>query len=182
MKIVINYDFFNAIRDVNEDFSIYKIIRNNKTKWIKCDIPVMSTLYYIGWRDNFFKYFPIGICTYYILEFGMELVQYKVLGDIYKSEAENKLKQIVPMFQKLNIDTSYELIKKATCYSTIYNLQLNKNKIPRVIESKYILLPFYNSMQDIKDISIHQEHIIGSKTYMLSCGSKQKEYKLVYNV
>ena len=30
MNIIINYDFFNAIRNVNEVFTGFKVIRNNK--------------------------------------------------------------------------------------------------------------------------------------------------------
>ena len=32
MNIVINYDFFNAVKDGNEGFTPFKVIRNCKSK------------------------------------------------------------------------------------------------------------------------------------------------------
>ena len=182
MKLIINYDFFNAVRDVNEGFTPFKIIRNKKNKWIKCNIPILTFLYYLGLGNNFLKHLPSGLCLYYTLEFGMEFVQYKLVGDIYKNEAIDKLRQLSYNFQNLNINTSYDLIKKSTCYSVVHNLQLNKNKIPQIVESKYILVPYYNMHNNIKDASILQEHVIGSSTYILSCATPKKEHKLVYNI
>ena len=34
MKLVINYDFFNAIKDVNEPYGVLKVIRNNKDRYM----------------------------------------------------------------------------------------------------------------------------------------------------
>jgi len=39
------------------------------------------------------------------------------------------------------------------------------------MEKKYINVPVYDSIGDIKTVSIEQEHIIGSKQYVLSLGS-----------
>ena len=49
------------------------------------------------------------------------------------------------------------------------------------MEEKYILVPTNDFNNNIKNVSIKQEHIIGSTDYVLSIGSPKKELKLAYS-
>ena len=51
MKLVINYDFFNAIKDVNEGFTPMKIVRNNKKVLVIYSFPIWFILDYSAFRN-----------------------------------------------------------------------------------------------------------------------------------
>lgn len=181
MNLVIDYDFFNAIKDVNEELTLNKIIRNNMNKWLKFNIPLLTSLEYVIAKEKFLNYMPSALAIHFFIIFQMELMQYKLLGDIYKDTADIRLKLLVSQLDNLNLETTYELLKQSTCYRRIYNLKLNKNKIPQVLESKYILVPNYDYHGDIKETSLLQEHIVGSNNYILSIGEPKKVLKLAYS-
>ena len=118
---------------------------------------------------------PSQVAIYAFFELGFELGLYKMIGDHYKEDSSNNLKRLVSILKELNVDTTYELLKKSECYHKIYNLKLNEKKIPQIIESKYILLPSYDYKGDITNTSLLQEHVVGSKTYVLSLGKPSKK-------
>ena len=181
MNIMINYDFFNAIKDVNSILTPTKIVRNNIGKWLKFNIPVITSLEYVIVKEDILKYLPSAIAIHFFIVFQMELAQYKLLGDIYKERADIRLKVLVSQFENLNLETSYELIKESKCYHKIKNFKLNDKKIPQLIESKYILVPNYDYKGDIVETSVLQEHVIGSNNYILSIGEPEKVLKLAYS-
>ncbi len=180
MRIVINYDFFNAIKDVNEDFNVFKVIRNNKNQWIKFDIPVLTAFEYAVNNNDFGKHMSMALCVYFPVVFSLELINYKLLGDVYKDRASERLKTLIPYLNDCNVNTDYDLIRKSQLNSKIYNIRLNAKKIPYILESKYLLVPSYDYKKDIIDTPVLQEHVVGSKLYTLSTGSKQKKLQLVY--
>ncbi len=49
------------------------------------------------------------------------------------------------------------------------------------MEKKYILVPTYDYLGEIQSTSILQEHVVGSKIYVLSLGSEAKEYRFAYS-
>ncbi len=181
MNLMINYDFFNAIKDVNENLTPNKIVRNNISKWLKFNIPLLTSLEYVIAKEDFLKYLPSAIAIHFFIIFQMELVQYKILGDVYKDTADVRLKILASQLENLNLETSYELIKESKCYHKIRNLKFNDKKIPQITESKYILVPNYNYKGDVVETSVLQEHVIGSNNYILSIGEPEKVLKLVYS-
>ena len=181
MNLVINYDFFNAIKDVNEGFTPMKVVRNNIGSWFKFNLPMITTLEYAIARENFFRYMPQAIAVHLFLIFNTELILYKTLGDLYKDKADMRLKSLVCMLDKVNIETTYELLKKSDCYHKVKNFKLNEKKIPQIVESKYVLVPNYDYKGDVIETSILQEHVIGSNQYILSIGSPKKALKLAYS-
>ena len=181
MNLVINYDFFNAIKDVNEPLSPFKVIRNNKRFNTMVALPcfiIMNTLQYKGDLEKIFLTLPINFGVITLLETFHNLLLHK---DEYKEVAIIRLKKMVKEFNDLNIDTNYDLLLKSELYQKKYHLWLNDDKLPVILESKYILMPTYNFNGNIKDTSVLQQHVIGSKKYVLSLGTYQKEHKLVYN-
>lgn len=102
--------------------------------------------------------------------------------DPYKEEAETKLAGLSSALKQLDIDTNKDLLKECKSDGRVYNLKLNKNKIPHIVESKYILVPSYDNtgiVQEVKETGLVQEHVLGTKTYVLSKGRNQKQKKLV---
>ena len=86
MNITINFDFFNAIRDVNENFLGFKIIRNNKRKWVKHNLPIYAIFDYLLLKGK-----PNIILLVLLfqmnLTFGIELFECFLQGeDIYKKK------------------------------------------------------------------------------------------------
>ena len=179
MNIVINYDFFNAIKDVNEGFTISKIARNCKNSWVKYNIPILAIAEYITFHEDFIKHMPEALVIQLGLIFGSNIAGYLTTGDIYKDKADYRLKTLLLQLRNLNIDTSMDLMKESICENRIYNLKFNKKNILQLIEYKYILVPTYNYQGDIVDTSIMQEHVVGSSKYILSQGSLKKVMKPV---
>jgi hypothetical protein len=77
------------------------------------------------------------------------------------------------------MSTSADLLKKSELIKTEYKL-IHEKSMPIIHQNRYILVPTYNGLGDIKDTSILQEHEIGSKQYTLSIGSPSKKLKLAY--
>ena len=179
MKLVINYDFIDKIKDVNENYGIMKIVRNRKRYLvfnltpfcIAIDLPIC-----LFGKESALIVFISQVISYFMIEY----FAYKQLGDFYKDMAINKLKKLVTLLKDINVDTSYDLLLDSEVYDKKYKIHLNEDKIPEVIESKYILVPTYNYYGEIKETSVLQEHVVGSNNYILSIGSPEKKLKLVY--
>lgn len=178
MNLIINYDFFNAVKDENEGFTPFKVIRNCKSKWVKINLPLLTLAELFTFHENFLKYMPAAIMIQMGLVFGCNLAGYLTLGDVYKEESSKRLRMLVSQLKSIDVDTSFDLLKESSCENRIYNLKINK-KIPQLIEYKYILVPTYNYQGDIVDTSIMQEHVVGSSSYILSRGSLKKELKQI---
>lgn len=121
---------------------------------------------------NFVALGAINTALFSILNF--------VAKDFFKYNSSLILKSLVYTLKNHYIDTDYELLLKAYEHQTNYSFVLDENKIPRLKQEKHIMVPVYKSGEE-KEISLLQEHIIGTKDYDLSYGSPQKKLKLAYN-
>ena len=178
MKLVVNYDLINSVKNVNEPLNPFKVIRNNRKVWAKFNLPIYTMIDFCFVRD-----------LKIVLE--MLLVQFSALTitelialslvrvDKYKDKSEYDLKKLVSRLNDINVDTNYDLIKESILDSKKYDIKLNSNNIPQLIESKYILVPAYSYNAEVKDKCILQEHIVGSSDYYLSVESPTKEKKLI---
>lgn len=180
MNLVINYDFINAVLNVNENFTVKKLVRNNKDHWIMFNIPIVSVIEYFIAGNQFFNYMPLATAVHFFIIFQFELIEYGIFGDKYKDTSKERLMLLTSLLKDLDINTSYELLKDSKCYHKVRNIKIH-NKCPQIIDSKYILVPNYDYKGDIVETSILQEHVLGTKTYTLSIGEPQKELKLVYS-
>lgn len=171
MKLVINYDFFNAILDVNQDFIPMKIIRNNKKSLAIYDTLVFAFDYFI------IRNIPASAMLTMIQNISfygvMYCVNYHDGIDVYKEKGIKRLKELVIKLNEQYINTDYNLLLKSELISKDYKISLN-GKIPSIFETKYLLVPTYDFNNNIKNTSIMQEHEVGSNEYILSLGSKQK--------
>lgn len=177
MKLVINYDLINSVKNINEPLTPFKIIRNEKRVWAKFNLPFYSMIDFCFTRDlkliveMLIAQFSVATLTELFLQSFIKV-------DKYKDKSEYDLKKLLSKLQDINVDTEYDLLKESKLDSKNYNIKLN-NKMPQLIESKYILVPSYSYNGEIKDKNILQEHIVGSNNYYLSVGSPNKKKSLV---
>ena len=177
-NIIINYDFFNEIRNINEDFSEFKIFRNNQKRWIKENYPA-----YLGADCIVFYDEPRAIIPAFLLDAGVtQLIEFtKCLikrDDIYAKRSTNRLKEMIELLKDLDINTVDDLITKTKCTEKITNLKFDDNKLPYLLESKYIVVPSIDYNNKIIESHLVQEHVIGSDTYEISKGKHTKSLVL----
>ena len=175
MKLIINYDFVEALKNVKEPYGVMKLVRNNKREWIKFDIPFtllleMPIMFRIGVIRTL-TYMGIGFSIAKLIYGSLE---YKNIGDIYAKKSINDLKHLAYLLREQYLNTDYELLLQSEYYDKKYKLKINEEKTVEILESKYILVPTYDFNNNIKNVSIEQEHRIGSKIYVLSLGSPEK--------
>ena len=82
----------------------------------------------------------------------------------------------------MNINTSVEDIMNSEIYQK--NYKLAKDGRVGVIRERFINLPITNALGEEDTTSVKEEHLIGSKKYVLTLDKpvEQKEYKLAYNM
>ena len=179
MKLVINYDFFNAILDVNEGYTPMKIVRNDKKVLAIFEASFFALNYGVTKRlpDSLFLLL-LQTSSF----FGGCYAYYKMNDyDLFKERSTRRLKELAIYLNKNDINTNYNLLLQSELLEKNYKFHLNKSVIPEIIENKYVLVPTYDFNNNIKNICIDQEHIIGTDKYVLSVGSPKKQLKLVYN-
>ena len=181
MKLRINYDFFNAILDVNEGFTPMKIIRNNKKQIATISFPLWFILDYSFYR-NLNDVIKVLLFQFIGLYMGSEYILRGIIGkDIYKEKSMDRLKNLVSLLKDININTDYNLLIESELNKRKYKVNLNEAKIPEILEHKYVLVPTYDFNGMVKNISIDQEHIVGTNEYILSVGNPEKKLKLAYS-
>lgn len=178
MKLVINYDFMEAVCNAREPFNTFKVVRNNKKKWMVVDLPLFVAFTFIA-PDRIVGN-AILISSYIVLDVASHMMAHSIVKeDAYYEEASYQLRNLVSQFGNLNISTDYELLLQSELYKKDRKLELKKN--PHILESKYIMVPTYNFNGDVKDTSILQEHVVGSREYVLSLGTPKKALQPAYS-
>ncbi|MFA5602876.1 MAG: hypothetical protein WDA21_04045 [Bacilli bacterium] len=168
MKLIINYDLMEKIKKVKQPYAL-KAAKEN-LEIILCYggiYPIIGKIIKIKVPEAaiFTSSFIVGLIL-------SDIRFYYLHGDYYKDEALKYLTILSHQLKEINIDTTRELLLDSEEYCTKY-----KRKSLHILQEKYIMVPTYN---DEKDISVLQEHIIGSKEYILSIGSPTKVYKPAY--
>ena len=178
MKIIINYDLIDKIKDINEAYGIFKIIRNNRQELAIYIIPTCLPIDIIIAHES--SKTALVLVMFQILTYlAIELTEYIDLGDYYKKLAIKDLKRLVSLLKSNDIDTDFDLLKESMVYAKKYKLKINRDNLIEILESKYILIPTYDFNGHIKKTSFLQEHVIGSHEYVLSLGKFEKKHDLI---
>ncbi len=179
MKLVINYDFFDKIKDVREPLNPLKVIRNNKGP-MAIHFPVCMSINLM--RHSLPEAIAIygfdvllGLSVWWLIDTWRNNSK-----DPYAKDAAKKLKVLASELRNQKVLTDYDLLLKSELYKTEHKITLNEKRLPFITETKYIIVPTCNSLGEVKTTSIKQEHVVGSKEYVLSHGSYTKQLKLVY--
>ena len=187
MKLLINYDFFNAIKNVNEKTHPLKIIRNEKTKYTLALPLYLSAILIVGQNQKLSVQDIIipmlrGYGTLLSLDFIFETIAQKFSPsqmDLYALKSSEKLKELVILLKEINVRTNYDKLLTSELYYKTCNIEYNDGKLPDVVSKKYIYVPSYGFDGNEKMTSILQEHVIGTKEYVLSQDEPDKEYRRV---
>lgn len=175
MKIKVNYDLIRKIEEAKTGFSLQKNIKKILT------YTCMSTMIFIP--SNIMQSKPEYIIKdfFWFLSFHSF---YRLFGlafkNINKTIAIEDLKKLAIDLKRLNINTDYQSLLKSYSYKTEYKIKFNESLVPKLKQNKYIMIPDYSCGQE-KEISMVQEHIVGTNKYTLSYGSPKKVLKLSYN-
>ena len=180
MKLLINYDFFNAIRNVNEPLTPMKIVRN------EIKYALITPLWIADGCIGDPKYALSNLLLWYGIYMAIDLSYQSIYKkkisdglDSYAYEASTKLKKLSAMLDDINVKTNYEMLLKSELYERKLKVESSDEKLLSLKEEKYIYVPSYGFDGQEKETSILQEHDIGSRTYMLSVGEPAKQYRRV---
>lgn len=179
MKIVINYDLIKEIQNAKEPYTLVKDIKNRPYFFVgTCTLCTSIELILFN------EPLPVAILNSVNIHAGIlfgSYIVYRLDGDIYAKKAYQRLNYLVSLLHDLNIDTTCDLLLESVQYQKNYKINLNENKLPYMLEKKYILVPTYDSLGEIQSSFILQEHVVGSKIYVLSVSSPTKEYRFAYS-
>lgn len=180
MKLIINYDLLNRIKDTQKEFKLQRIFERSLIDVSKDCLKYHPFLliFHLSVKVPFSVMFSGGLITSILYFFVWEpynYLQIKYLQNVY----EQQLQHLSIELDKIYVKTSKDLLKESKLYHTDYELKLTDKKIPYILQKKYINIPTYDN-GDIKDTSVLQEHKLGSKEYYLSRGSVSKGYVRQY--
>lgn len=177
MKIRINYDLMDKIRESKTGISLIKM-RKDVFKYTALFCPLDIAFF----SNNLSVLFKV-----LFLRFGMNVVFFSLIEKYLfygynQNKALNDLKYLAQILNSNYINTDYELLQNAYVYDMFYKVILDANKIPRLKQEKYIMVPVVDR-DGKKEVSLIQERLTGSKEYELSYGnpSKRKVLKPIYN-
>lgn len=171
MKIHINYDLLEKIKEAKVGFSLQEL-----TKTVIIQTIICTPFVYISNMEQFLSSLLKGIPILITLDLWTK----KMFSQGHKEDAKKELNQLSAMLKDINVNTNLDLLSKSYVYKKEYKLKLSKNYIPHITQNKYIMVPTYDKGEE-KEVSLVQEHVIGSNEYALSHGTPKKVLKLAYN-
>ena len=187
MKLLINYDFFEAIRNVNEKTTPLKVFRNEKKKYAIL-LPIYTSVALIA--KQYCDFDTKDIIPAIIRAYGC-LMSLDNIGeimaktfshsktDLYAQKASARLKMLALMLDDINVNTNYDMLLASELYHKKVYLDSSEGNRPILVSQKYIYVPSYGFDGSEKETSILQEHIIGTKEYILSQDEPDRQYKRV---
>lgn len=174
MKIKVNYDLIEKIRESKTGVSLK---RSSKRLLLTTSLVTALNVPAILMDENpmnelrYCLTIAISVGLFYRIVYDGFLFK-----DLYKNKSLSELKNLAQLLRGNFINTDYELLQKAYQYETNYSFTLDGNKIPRLKQEKYIMVPVTDRDGE-KEVSLVQEHLIGTSEYELSYGSPKKVLK-----
>ena len=180
MKLVINYDFFNAIMNVNEPTTPLKIVKNEPKYYIFPAFAVPIAHMTGVPSDDIIRTMAFVYGLYVGGDLILGQVYKKIFGeDKYSLNANKKLVTLPGLLSNINVKTNYNMLLKSELYERRIKFESNDTGIIPIKEEKYIYVPSYGFDGKEKETSILQEHNIGSSSYILSVEEPEKQYRRV---
>ena len=182
MKLIINYDFFNEINNVNNPLTPLKIIRNNSFRY--CYLVSVWSIINIFEKaslEHDLQRLLLWGSMYLAFDYTVNFSFFKKFDnmDIYAYRANMKLRKLPSLLNDINVKTDYDMLLQSELYEKNYKIEKNDNKSFSLTERKYIYVPSYGYNGEENETSILQEHDIGSNIYTLSVEEPEKRYRRV---
>lgn len=170
MKFRTNYELLSKIGEAKTGFNVNRV--GNKFSFLTV---VTGIVLLAVPAEELGRLAGFAIFNNSYHSFGNELLSLKT----NKQEAQEELSKLASQLRSLDVSTNSTLLLDSQAYKTEYKVKLNEKKIPSFVQNKYIIVPTNKE----GEVSLLQEHVVGSRHYSLSVGepSKQKQYKLAYN-
>jgi len=184
MKIINSYDLIDTINLARDGLTFQNALKQNvKYTPLMASLGICLGITIHGLDFN--KVLGQTILTTPVLygtavAISIVLIKYLLKQDprlVVKEMAEITLKKLALKLCANDIETNYEMLMTATTiYQTDYKIKFNENKLPSIMQNKYILIPTCDT-SEIKDTLILQEHKLFSNEYIISI--KDPEVKKV---
>lgn len=124
-----------------------------------------------------------GGVSLFLIEKIRVLIHESIRNQTTEEEADDKLRELVSLLNSININISLDNLKDSSIYQTNYHLR--KDGKVGIIRDRYISIPMENNNNfNDKDISIKEEHVVGSREYILSMDAPKRQlvYKKAFNM
>jgi len=173
MKIEINYDLFSKIAEANSGFSLNKTVKHTLFRTSLSSIAGFAISSSLEETMSWILY----CFTIHTIMIGIENM---AKSKVNRASAINELKSLSKTLKNIGVNTNYELLLKSHNYKTSYVFDFNQHSNSKLVQKKYIILPICDKNKE-KEISLVQEHVVGTNKFVLSCGLPKKVLKLSYN-
>ena len=179
MKIRVNYDLLDKI---NESKTGISINRTNTKHFLVVGLASLLNLPNIILSSNRVATLITYLTIINLISSLHRGIENKESKNNNIELSINDLKMLSKLLRSYNVNTDYELLQNSYSYKTKYSLMFDDNKIPRLKQEKYIMVPVVD-IDEEKEVSLVQEHLFGSVNYELSYGSlsETKVLKPVFN-
>lgn len=176
MKIIINYDLMDKIAEAKQGYSLNRCVKRT--------LGFMSLSSAIGIPDNLVSgnISPdlwIELSAYLACHTSFTVALAWTFKNMSQEVAQRTLKSLVSELRNNCIRCDEETILDTRKYKTEYDFSLSSS-LPVIEQKKYLYVPVRDEYFGDKEISLVQEHTIGTKEYALSLGEPkdQKVYSL----
>lgn len=168
MKLVVNYDFFKSVNQINDSYSNFYLIKERSKKFLKIDLPIYTTLC-IALGCNLPKTIGLLGAEYFTTIAFLNVNKLSRLR-IQKKLEEHRCNLVALPYKlhNLGVETEYDLLLHSEINKRRINIALNEHHIPSLNIRKIIDVPTQDDNGDINNVSLVQEHLIGSKDYVLT--------------
>lgn len=177
MKLINNFDLEDIIINANGNINYKKVILN------ELKIPGIAFGLTFSLLVIMEQYQAIYNNIIFDSLWGMNNIIFRNLDlklnkDKRKLQSMKTLLELCNQLNNLYIKTTPSMLAESSLSQIKYKVRLNEKKIPVIQQNKYFLVPTHDSLYNVKDTSILQEHIIGSKEYIISLESPKKSFQL----
>lgn len=171
LKIIVNYDLLDKIREAKTGFSIKKF-RDPVLFYSSANMAIQIPIN-IAQGASLDEYIIdlLGFLSVHSFCLGSAFL---ILTKVFKAKANEDLTLLSSRLKDIYVDTSADLLMDAYKYKTEMDFDTNDTGLPILLEKKYIMVPVNNEW-DNNSRSLVQEHVVGTKEYALSYGEPEKK-------
>lgn len=176
MKITVNFDLMDMLNETQTGISLKKTTKR-VFGWSIVSFSIIQTLNVtLGQDVNTLN----NMACAFLPQATMQLLMDLILSKPRKNLGCIRISRLLSELSKIDVYTEPKLLLNSYKYKTEYELIKSDSKIPLVQQKKYIMVPSYVNGEE-NEVSLLQEHIIGSNDYDLSLGEPKKVLKLAIN-